>query len=58
MTLLRRFFNDIHNRISVIDQTYVASFLESAAQLAKDDQTDKEKLETRRAYYLEVSSNS
>ncbi|KAI4092335.1 MAG: hypothetical protein L6R37_007595 [Teloschistes peruensis] len=55
MTLLRRFFNDIHNRISVIDQTYVASFLESAAQLAKDDQTDKEKLETRRAYYLEIS---
>ncbi|KAL9589736.1 MAG: hypothetical protein Q9203_001449 [Teloschistes exilis] len=53
MTLLRRFFNDIHSRISVIDQTYVASFLESAAQLAKDDQTDKEELETRRAYYLE-----
>lgn len=58
MTLLRRFFNDIHNRISVIDQTYVASFLESAAQLAKNDQTDKEEVEIRRAYYLEVSSKS
>ncbi|KAL8779421.1 MAG: hypothetical protein Q9194_001470 [Teloschistes cf. exilis] len=53
MTLLRRFFNDNHNRISVIDQTYVASFLESAAQLAKNDQTDKEEVEIRRAYYLE-----
>ncbi|KAI4256826.1 MAG: hypothetical protein LQ352_001906 [Teloschistes flavicans] len=53
MTLLRRFFNDIHNRISVIDQTYVASFLDSAAQLAKNDEADKEELEERRTYYLE-----
>lgn len=58
MTLLRRFFNDIHNRISVIDQTYVASFLDSAAQLAKNDEADKEELEERRTYYLEVSLHS
>ena len=57
VTLLRRFFNDIHNRISVIDQTHVANFLDSADRLANINTSDQEALEERRTYYLEVCSD-
>ncbi|KAL9027830.1 MAG: hypothetical protein Q9196_003704 [Gyalolechia fulgens] len=53
VTLLRRFFNDIHNRISVIDQTHVANFLDSADRLATIEASDQKDIEEeRRTYYL------
>lgn len=57
VTLLRRFFNDIHNRISVIDQTHVANFLDSADRLATIEASDQKDVEEeRRTYYLKVST--
>ncbi|KAI4137753.1 MAG: hypothetical protein L6R39_007118 [Caloplaca ligustica] len=53
VTLLRQFFNDIHNRISVIDQTHVADFLDSADRLATIEASDQKDVEEeRRTYYL------
>lgn len=57
VTLLRQFFNDIHNRISVIDQTHVADFLDSADRLATIEASDQKDVEEeRRTYYLKVST--